>query len=222
MLKADFHMHTHYSPDSDMSPERLVRRCEQVGLNCIAVTDHNSIAGALEVQRLASFRVIIGEEIKSRGGEIIGLFLQDAIPGGLPSLETVQRIKEQGGLVSVPHPFDHFRRSVIERHALQEIVPYVDIVEAFNARNTLQMDNRKALKLALEHGILTSAVSDSHTPVEVGRTYVELPDFDGTPAGLREALAQGNQVCRPITPMIHFLTSLTKVQKRLARLRQKV
>ena len=214
-------MHTSYSPDSLMEPEKLVSRCMATGLDCIAITDHNTIAGALEVQHLASFRVIVGEEIKSQDGEIIGLFLQEAIPRGLPSLETVQRIKEQGGLVSVPHPFDHFRRSVIERHALQEIVSYVDIVETFNARNTLQRDNRKALELALEHGILMSAVSDSHTPVEVGRTYVEISDFDGTPAGLREALAQANQVRRQITPLIHFLTAFTKVQKRLARLGQK-
>lgn len=204
-----------------MEPKKLVSRCLETGLDCIAVTDHNTIAGALEVQRLAPFRVIVGEEIKSLGGEIIGLFLQEAIPRGLPSLETVQRIKEQGGLVAIPHPFDHFRRSVIDPRALQEILPYVDIVEAFNARNTFQRDNRTALELALAHHILTSAVSDSHTPMEVGRTYVEIPNFDGTPSGLREALAQGNPVRRPITPLIHCLTSLTKVRKRLARLGQK-
>ena len=214
-------MHTRFSPDSLMELEELVSRCVATGLDCVAITDHNTIAGALEVQRLAPFRVIVGEEIKSQGGEIIGLFLQEVIPRGLPSLETVQRIKEQGGLVSVPHPFDHFRRSVIERQALHDILPYVDIIEAFNARNTLQGDNRKALELALEHGILTSAVSDSHTPVEVGRTYVEVSDFDGTPAGLREALAHGNLVRRQITPLIHFLTTFTKVRKRLARLGQR-
>lgn len=214
-------MHTRFSPDSLMEPEELVSRCVATGLDWVAITDHNTIEGALEVQRLASFRVIVGEEIKSQGGEIIGLFLREAIPRGLPSLETVQRIKEQGGLVSVPHPFDHFRRSVIKRHALQEILPHVDIIEAFNARNTLQGDNRKALELALEHGILTSAVSDSHTPVEVGRTYVEIQDFDGTPAGLREALAQGNLVRRQITPLIHFLTTFTKARKRLTRLYQR-
>jgi predicted metal-dependent phosphoesterase TrpH len=201
-----------------MEPEELVSRCLATGLDWIAVTDHNTIAGALEVQRLAHFRVIVGEEIKSRGGEITGLFLQEAIPRGLPALETVQRIREQAGLVSIPHPFDHFRRSVIDREALQEVLPYVDIVEAFNARNTFQRDNRKALELALEHNILTSAVSDSHTPVEVGRTYVEIPDFDGTPSGLREALAEGKLVCRQITPLIHFLTTVTKGKKRLARL----
>jgi hypothetical protein len=201
-----------------MKPEDLVGRCLETHLDCIAVTDHNTIAGALEVQRLASFRVIIGEEIKSEGGEIIGLFLKEAIPRGLSSLETVWRIKDQGGLVSVPHPFDHFRRSVIQRDALDEILPYVDIVEAFNARNTLRMDNRKALDLASNHGILVSAVSDSHTLFEVGRTYTEMPDFDGTSSGFRRSLSQANLVERQVTPLIHFLTTLTKSRQRLASL----
>ena len=221
MLRLDLHIHTCFSPDSLMKPEELVARCLETGLDCVAVTDHNTIAGALKVKGLASFQVIVGEEIKSSDGEITGLFLEDRIPPGLPALETVQRIKEQGGLVSIPHPFDHFRRSVIKRQALQEILPYLDIVEAFNARNILQRDNRKALELALEHNILTSAVTDSHTPVEVGRAYVDIPDFDDTPSGLLQALAQGNLVRRQITPLIHFRTTLTKVGKRLARLRQR-
>lgn len=211
-------MHTRFSPDSVLEPSAMVARCVKTGLGCIAVTDHNTIAGALEVKRLAPFPVIVGEEIKSAGGEIIGLFLQEAVPRGLSSLETVQRIKEQGGLVSVPHPFDHFRRSVIDREALRQILPYVDVVEAFNARNTLQRDNRAAQELAQQHNILTSAVSDSHTAVELGRTYVEVPEFEVTPEGLKLALAQGTLVPRQITPLIHVFTTITKAQKRLASL----
>lgn len=120
--------------------------------------------------------------------------------------------------MALPHPFDHFRHSVIDREALQEVLPYVDIVEAFNARNVYQGDNRKALELALEHHIQTSAVSDAHTLMELGRTCVEMPDFDGTPQGFHQALAQGNLVRRPTTPLIHCFTTFTKSQKRLARL----
>ncbi|MBF8267922.1 MAG: hypothetical protein HW388_1430 [Dehalococcoidia bacterium] len=218
MLKVDLHVHTRFSPDSATRPEKLVSRCLETGLECIAITDHNTIEGAQEVQRLAPFRVIVGEEIKSAGGEIIGLFLQEAIPRGLPPLETVRRIKEQGGLVAIPHPFDHFRRSVIAREVLDEVLPYVDIVEAFNARNVYQGDNRKALELALQHGLHTSAVSDAHTLLELGHTYVEMSDFDGTPLGFHQALAQGNLVRRPTTPLIHCFTTFTKSQKRLARL----
>lgn len=217
-LRVDLHMHTGFSPDSGTGLEDFVARCVRTGLNCIAVTDHNTIEGALLVREMAPFRVIVGEEITTAGGEIIGLFLQEKVPRGLPPLETVERIKEQGGLVSIPHPFDHFRRSVITREALYEVLPYVDIMEAFNARNTLQGDNRKAEALAREHDILTTAVSDSHTLIEIGRAYAEVPDFDGTPQGLMQSLGQGQLVRRQITPLIHFLTTFTKNQKKLARM----
>ena len=214
MLKADFHMHTHFSPDSEMSPEEMVARCLKVGLNCIAVTDHNTIDGALAVQRIAPFTVIIGEEVKTSQGEITGLFLTETVPRGLPALETAKRIKEQGGLVSIPHPFDRFRWSVIRPEALEEILPYADIMEVFNSRNNLSRYDKKAYEFAEEHGLLASGVSDAHTPLELGRTYVEMPDFDGTPEGFTQALAQGRIVGRRITPLIHVVTTLTKLKKR--------
>ena len=215
MLKADFHMHTLYSPDSQMTPQELVARCLKVGLDCIAVTDHNTIEGALAVQRIAPFRVIIGEEVKTSEGEITGLFLKETVPRDLPPVETARRIKEQGGLVSIPHPFDRFRRSVILRRALDEIVQYADIVEVFNSRNSFDGDNRKAHEFAQEHGLLASGVSDAHTPIELGRTYVEMPEFDGTPEGFKQALSQGRIVGRRITPLIHVLTTFVKIRKRI-------
>ena len=210
-------MHTHYSPDSEMSPERLVQRCLKVGLNCIAVTDHNTVAGAMEVRDSAPFIVIIGEEVGSSEGEITGLFLKESIPSGLSPLETATLVKEQGGLVSIPHPFDRFRRSVISRCALDEILPLTDIVEVFNSRNNLDADNQEAYRLAEEHGLLASGVSDAHTPMELGRTYVEMPEFDGTPEGFKEALAQATIVGRRMNPLIHVLTTFTKVKKRVLR-----
>jgi predicted metal-dependent phosphoesterase TrpH len=214
-IKADFHMHTHFSPDSVMSPEELVKRCVKVGLNCIAVTDHNTTEGALAVRSIAPFTVIVGEEVKSADGEITGLFLQEPVPRDLPAVETARRIKDQGGLVSIPHPFDRFRRSVISREALEELLPYADIVEVFNARNNLDADDRKAHDFAREHGLLTSGVSDAHTTFELGRTFVEMPEFDGTPQGFLTALAQGRIVGRRTSPLVHVITTLTKVRKRL-------
>ncbi|MCE2458889.1 MAG: PHP domain-containing protein [Dehalococcoidia bacterium] len=215
MLKADFHMHTHYSYDSDMSPETLVARCLKVGLNCIAVTDHNTTEGAFVVRDIAPFTVIIGEEVGTAEGEVTGLFLQETIPRGLTPLETAKRIKDQGGLVSLPHPFDRFRGEVITRSGIEDVLPHVDIVEVFNSRNNMDADNRKAHEFAQEHGLLTSGVSDSHTPIELGRTYVIMPEFDGTPEGFKEALAQGTIHGRKMSPLIHAVTSLTKIKKRL-------
>lgn len=208
-------MHTSFSPDSNLSPERLVARCSQGGLNCIAVTDHDTIQGGLAAQRVADFTVIVGEEVRSSGGEITGLFLTETVPRGLSPKETVTRIKGQGGLVSIPHPFDRFRRGAIGRRALDKIVSYIDIVEVFNARNNLAADDRKALDFAQRHGLLASGVSDAHTTFELGRTYVEMPEFDGTPEGFKQALAGGTIVGRRMSPLIHVVTTFTKLKKRL-------
>ena len=217
MLRVDLHMHTHFSPDSLVSPERLVARCQKVGLSCIAVTDHNTTEGARVVKDIAPFLVIVGEEVRTSEGEVTGLFLTETIPEGLSIGETARRIKDQDGLVSIPHPFDRFRGEVISRRGLDEVVQYADIVEVFNARNNLSADDRKALDFAREHGLLTSGVSDAHTTMELGRTYVEMPDFDGTPEGFKLALSKGKIVGRRTSPLIHVVTSLTKIRTRLSR-----
>ena len=219
MLRVDLHMHTHFSPDSLVSPERLVARCQKVGLSCIAVTDHNTTEGARVVKDIAPFLVIVGEEVRTSEGEVTGLFLTETIPEGLSIGETARRIKDQGGLISIPHPFDRFRGEVISRRGLDEVVQHADIVEVFNARNNLSADDRKALDFAREHGLLTSGVSDAHTTMELGRTYVEMPDFDGTPEGFKLALSKGKIVGRRTSPLIHVVTSLTKIRTRLSRRR---
>ena len=215
MIKADFHMHTCFSPDSETTPERLVERCIEVGLGLIAVTDHNTIEGALAVREIAPFPVIVGEEVKTTEGEVTGLFLNETVPPGLSPLETVRRIKDQGGLVSLPHAFDRFRSEVISPGALEEVVAQADIIEVFNARNNLSADDRKAEAFAQEHGLIMSGVSDAHTPIELGRTYVEMPEFDGTPEDFKRALAQGTIVGRRMSPLIHFTTTFTRFKKRL-------
>tara|TARA_Y100000590_G_C15692101_1_gene1003790 strand:+ start:179 stop:844 length:666 start_codon:yes stop_codon:yes gene_type:complete len=214
-MKTDLHMHTHFSPDSELSPTNLIKRCQKVGLDCIAVTDHNTIRGALEVQKYAPFKVIIGEEITSTHGEITGLFLKEEIPSGLKPLETVERIRDQNGLVSIPHPFDRFRNNVIASDAIEKVAQVADIVEGFNSRNSAKSDNRKAHDFALKHGLIISAVSDAHTAMELGHTYMELPDFDGTPEDFKNALANARLISNRTNPLIHVLTALTKIKKRL-------
>ncbi len=214
MPRVDLHMHTHFSHDSGAPSRSIVDRCVKTGLNHIAVTDHNTIRGALEVRSIAPFPVIIGEEIKSSAGDIIGLFLEEEVPKGLSPADTVDAIKSQGGLVMVPHPFDRLRPSAIKYDALREILPHLDIMEAFNAHDLLRRDNEKAAAFTREHGLVAAAVSDSHTPLELGRTYMEVPDFDGTPQGFKDALAQATLVTRKA----HHILRLTMVYTKLRRL----
>ena len=218
MLKTELHVHTRFSPDCATPPEKLVARCQKLGINCLAVTDHNTIQGALAVQKLAPFQVIIGEEVKSNAGEITGLFLKKEIPQGLSPMETVNEIKEQGGLVSIPHPFDKLRRSVIVPNALKEVLPYADIVEVFNARNTFSSANDLAMALAREHGLLMTSVSDSHTLFEIGNTYMDIPNFDNNPHDFLKNLSNAIHNTNKTTPLIHVLTTLTRNYKKLRKI----
>jgi predicted metal-dependent phosphoesterase TrpH len=214
LLKADLHTHTYFSPDSLTSPEKYVQACLKRGSNCVAVTDHNAIGGALAVEKLASFKVIIGEEVESSEGEIIGFFLQEEVPAGLSPEETVQRIKGQGGLVCIPHPFDRLRGSRLAEAGLMRILPEVDIIEVLNARTTLRSDNERAVRFAQEHGLAMSAGSDAHSARELGRACVEMPDFEG-PREFLQALRQGHIVGRLSSPLVHLSSRWAWLRRRL-------
>ncbi len=214
-IRADLHIHTCYSPDCTTSLEAIIDRCLKLGINCMAVTDHNTIAGGLEMQKSAPFTIIVGEEIKTPYGEIVGFFLNEEIPGGLSPQETVGRIKAQEGLVCIPHPFDRVRRSPLRREMVDEILPQIDIIEAFNSRTTFLRDNTRAQAFARAHGLPTSAGSDAHTANEIGHTYVEMPEFDGVEE-FRQALTQGLIVGDRSNPIVHLASTLAKWRKHLA------
>jgi len=214
LLKADLHTHTYFSPDSITSPDKYVQTCLKRSINCVAVTDHGSIGGALAIEKLASFRVIIGEEVESAEGEIIGLFLQEEVPAGLSPEETVQRIKGQGGLVCIPHPFDRFRAEHLAEAALMRILPQVDIIEALNARTILRRDNDHAARFAQEHGLAVSAGSDAHSTRELGRACVEMAEFEG-PREFLAALREGRIVGRLSSPLVHLGSRWAWLRRRL-------
>lgn len=214
-LRADLHIHTHHSPDCSMTAAGIVAACRRAGINCLAVVDHNTLAGALEVAQLALFPVIVGEEIHTGEGEIVGLFLETEIPRGLSPEETIARIRAQGGLVLVPHPFDRLRRSTIGAEALLRILAQVDIIEVFNARIMIPAYSARARALAARQGLLGSGGSDAHTLGEIGRGYVEMPGFAGREDFL-VSLAQGQVVGRPSSPLVHLFATWNKWKKRRA------
>jgi predicted metal-dependent phosphoesterase TrpH len=212
-VRADLHSHTHFSRDGLTTPEQYVQRCVERGITCAAVSDHNNVDGANAVRRLAPFKVIIAEEIRSTEGEIIGYFLHDPVPRGLTPEETVRAIKEQHGLVGVPHPFDRARSSPLKTEALLRILPDVQILESYNARNLLQRDNRRAAEFARKHGLVPSAGTDAHWGPEVGHTWVEMPEFRDRDDFL-DALRAGQIHGHAANPVVHLMSTFAKLRWR--------
>jgi len=213
MLKADLHVHTCYSMDCGTPLDKIVTRCLQIGINCIAIADHHSITGALKLKEIAPFHVIVAEEVMTPIGELMGLFLTQEIPRGLSAQETITRIKSQGGLVNIPHPFGHSLREN-KKLLSQEILSQVDLIEVFNSRIPFPNACPKASKLASEYGLPASAGSDAHTVREIGRAYVEMPEFNG-PEDFLDCLTRGKIFGQKSSPLFHFVSLWWKTRKRL-------
>jgi predicted metal-dependent phosphoesterase TrpH len=196
-VKIDLHVHTNYSSDSLTRPDELVTYMVRRGIDAVAVTDHNAIEGAYEAAALAPGAIIIGEEIATTRGEIIGLFISERIAPGLSPLETVAAIRAQGGLVYVPHPTDRVRGSTLQREALWEIMPEIDLIEVYNSRVFIERRNRQARQLAEAQGLRMGAGSDAHRARDIGLAYIEMPpyiDAAGFMAGLSAATVHGRLV----------------------------
>jgi predicted metal-dependent phosphoesterase TrpH len=175
LVRVDLHLHSSASFDCSVSPERVATKCQQLGLGPVFLTDHNTIAGTLELQRAGSGRVIAGEEVMTVDGELIGLFLEKEVRPGLTAVETVKRIKEQGGLVYLEHPYDLYRRHLTEE-AIEDIADLIDVVEVFNSRSEAKA-NQRAQDLCDTLGVAAGAGSDSHTLDTIGSAYLEMEDF---------------------------------------------
>ena len=215
-LNVELHLHTRSSFDSAMTPESAIAACQRRGVTCLAVTDHNRIEAAWEIQALAPFPVIVGEEIRTAEGELIAYFLTEEVPRGLSPEESIERVRAQGGVVGVPHPFDRFRGGVLKRKALLRIAPRIDFVEAFNARNLLLRDSMLGAAFAREHGLRTTAASDAHTPMEVGTAYLRMPAFEDA-AGFLAALDRAEMVTKRSPAWVHLFSKWHTWRKRLLR-----
>jgi predicted metal-dependent phosphoesterase TrpH len=212
---ADLHTHSRASFDSLASPASLVRTAANRGLTHLAITDHDRIDGALEARERAAelapdLAVIVGEEIKTADGDLIGLFLDRAIEPGLSAGETIAEIRGQGGLVGIPHPFDRFRGSLLRDAAMERLAPLVDWVEGHNGRVAVGRGNERATEFALAHGLGRIAVSDAHSAFEVGVAYTAFDLDPSTPAGLLAALPGAELIPGRASFYIRLLTPLAK------------
>lgn len=205
LFKVELHCHTYHSSDSLMLPREILQACERRGIDRVAVTDHNSLKGALEARALDSQRVIVGEEILTTEGEILGYFMEEEIPEGLPPLEVINRLKSQGAVISISHPFDLTRGCRWSMETLHMLLPQLDALEVFNARCWNDRPNQQAARFAADAGLPGTAGSDAHAPVEVGRAFLSMPSFSDSES-FRQALAGASIGGRRSHPSVHLLS----------------
>ena len=216
IIKADLHLHTKYSLDCQTKLEDIIKRCQEVGLGCIAVADHGTAEGALKMQDMAPFHVIVSEEILTPKGEIMGMFLKETIPSGSSVEETIRQIKAQGGLVCIPHPFDILRRVGLGAKVIEKVIEEVDLIEVFNSRSPFPWNSSKARDFARKYGIPGGAGSDAHTTGEIGNAYVLMPDFNGKDEFLK-SLAQGEVFGHMSNPLGHFKSAWARLKHNFGR-----
>jgi len=213
----DLHCHTNASFDSLADPLAVVRAARDRGITHLAITDHDRIDGAVHARAAAipGITIIVGEEVKTAGGDLICLFLDEAIPPGLSPAETIARARAQGALVGIPHPFDRYRGSVgAAEDEIRALAGLVDWVEAFNARVVFREGNERAAELARTAGIPGVAVSDAHSTLEVGVAATRLLGDPSTPAGLLAALASAQVIPGRASYYVRVITPLAKLVQR--------
>lgn len=207
-IRVDCHSHTMWSGDCTTTPDEMIEAVESSGIDVLCITDHSVIAGAVELQDSLPCRVVVGEEVRVGRGELIGLFLTERIAAGLSPVEAAKRIRAQGGLVYVPHPFDPMR-NCLSPVEIDELCAagLLDGIEGRNAKTSLLSLNQKGEEFGVANDLFVGAGSDAHVPSAVGAAYLTMPDFD-SPEEFAASARQGTLVwhhydaTRPWTPRI--------------------
>ena len=233
MISVDLHLHTCYSYDCATPLNEVAEACRRAGLDCVAVTDHNTITGALRLRDIDRVRVIIGEEISTTAGELIGLFLTEPVPWALSPIETIDRIHSQGGLACIPHPLGrrpfspvgdmgHSRNgwyvpservSHVSGLLTEQVLARVDLIEVINCRTPFARTWQSVRRLVDLCGLPATAGSDAHTSAEIGGARVVMGDFTDAQSFMAEIrLAQVSGVRSSV--FVHFASMYAKLRKR--------
>lgn len=233
MISIDLHLHTCCSYDCATPLREVARASRRAGLDCVAVTDHNTIRGAVELRDAGEFRVIVGEEISTTHGEMLGFFLFELVPRGLSPLETIDLIKAQGGLVCIPHPLGRRPFAALDdmgssrngrytpssrvthanRLLTEEVLARVDMVEVINSRTPFRNTWEAVARLATLSLLPATAGSDAHTAGEIGNARVRMPDFVDAPSFLT-SLRQGQPSGTRSSHFVHFASMAAKLRRR--------
>jgi predicted metal-dependent phosphoesterase TrpH len=213
-LRLDLHLHTHASWDCLSNPQAILERAKEKGIHRVAMTDHNLLGLSLEMHQAHPEEVIPGEEVRTAEGmDLIGLYIKREIPKGTPAREACEMIREDGGIIYLPHPYAP-GKGASGRFA-EELAPLVDVVEVFNARLHPGRLNAPALALAESQEKLQGAGSDAHMVGEVGGGWVEVPYHENTPEGLLGALAEGRVGGKTSPNWVHIASTWAKLHKKL-------
>ncbi|MFH2104480.1 MAG: PHP domain-containing protein [Chloroflexota bacterium] len=211
-LRVEFHSHSIASPDSTMTFDHLIAACRGKQIDKVVITDHNTIAGAEMAHALAPDLIIIGEEVKTTRGEILAAFVCEEVPPGLTPYEAVLRLREQNAFISLSHPFD-LSREHWRADEVVELLPFLDAIEVYNSRCLFPGFNHAANKFAQRYDIHGTVGSDAHSIIEIGRSVMILPEFDG-PDTLREAIKTADVITRMSSPLVRFYSRYATLSKR--------
>jgi predicted metal-dependent phosphoesterase TrpH len=216
----DLHVHTSASFDSLAAPRSVVRAAVSRGLTHLAITDHDRIDGALAAREIAArdapgLTVLVGQEIRTRDGDLIAVFLERPVRSGLDAVDAIEEVRAQGGLVGIPHPFDRHRGSLLAAGSMDHLAPLVDWVESHNARIMVGNGNQRAATFAADHDLPGVAVSDAHSVLEIGVAYVAVDGDPATADGLRGVLASAELVTGRATVFVRAVTPIAKLVQRV-------
>jgi hypothetical protein len=212
--RVELHAHSVWSKDCVVALDTIRRICQRRGIDRIALTDHNTISGALEMAARAPDLFIVGEEIMTTHGELLGYFMRESVPPGLSPDETIERLRAQGAVISVSHPYDRLRKGAWEEADLLRIIDRVDAIETFNSRCIYREDNARAQRLARERGLPGTVGSDAHSRVEYGRAVQVMPPFHDAPSFLH-ALRHAVPDARYSSVLVHGNSFTAKWSRRL-------
>lgn len=220
-MRLECHVHTKYSRDSFQFHWLLYVMCRIKKINCIAITEHNRIDGAKAFDQYCRSRggkvkVIIGEEIMTTEGEIIGLFIDELVNPFMSVEETIIDIKKQNGIVYIPHPYDLKRSdTVLKENAIKKYSNLFDVMEVHNGRNVSKEYDEKQMALSKKYNIMPIIGSDAHTFFEIGRNYLVMPDIVITANNFKRELQKATFVCSECLPIAHYVTKMVKGLKKI-------
>jgi predicted metal-dependent phosphoesterase TrpH len=212
-LRVEFHCHTIYSKDSLTPIRDLIAAAKERRIDRLVITDHNTIAGALEAKKLSPDLIVVGEEIMTEEGELLAAFVKEEIPSGLSAIEAIKRLKDQEAFISVSHPFDRLRGGGWSLSDLEKILGQVDAIEVFNARCFPPYFNSRAKTFANQHNMLGTVGSDAHSIYELGRATMLISEYEDT-GEFRESLSQAGFEIRRSSLFVRLMSRYAVLHKK--------